>query len=392
MRSVRAPLVQLFNASLALAFICLAAAGGRFSTAEARQSSTSIRHYEYVFPNHAMYVYDADDGFRLVRRVPLRGVVGVRGVVASPSTHMLYVSYGAYGGPGTTGRLLAYNLLTDSVVYRRSYSRGVDNMAIDPSGSRIYMPDGEDSHDNVWSVIAAHTGKVIGEIRGGKSPHETIVGLNGERVYLGGTKWPYLEVASTTTDRIVKRIGPLKAGVRPFTINGRETLAYTTATRFLGFQVSSITTGRVLYTVRFGARFRRNLNGSRTPSHGISLTPNERQIWVMDWPHHHVHVFDVAGVPQRPPREIANIKLVHSNSDGWIQMSRDGCFVYVGDSGDVLSTRTFKPVAYLKALSHTKQSLEIDWRQGLPVATSTRTGLGYVTRGADPPAPKCSGI
>src|ERR1700733_9915026 len=124
MRSVRAPLVQLFNASLALAFICLAAAGGRLSTAEARQSSTSIRHYEYVFPNHAMYVYDADDGFRLARRVPLRGVVGVRGVVANPSSHMLYVSYGAYGGPGTTGRLLAYNLLTDSVVYRRSYSRG----------------------------------------------------------------------------------------------------------------------------------------------------------------------------------------------------------------------------------------------------------------------------
>ena len=293
MRSGRAQVVRLFNSSLALALICLAAAGGGASTAEAKRqlaiaalkprssqapqvaslSSTRTRHYEYVFPNHAMYVYDADHRFRLVQRVPLPGVVGVRGVVASPSTHMLYVSYGAYGGPGTTGRLLAYNLLTDSVVYRRSYSRGVDNMAIDPSGSRIYMPDGEDSHDNVWSVIAAHTGKVIGEIHGGTSPHETIVGLNGKRVYLGGIQSPYLEVASTTTDRVIKRIGPLRAGVRPFTINGLETLAYTTSTRFLGFQVSSITTGHVLYTVRFGARFRRDLNGSRTPSHGISLTP-----------------------------------------------------------------------------------------------------------------------
>ena len=71
-----------------------------------------------------MYVYDADDGFRLLKRVPLPGVAGVRGVVASPSTHMLYVSYGAYGGPGTTGRLLAYNLLTGVIAYRRSYSRG----------------------------------------------------------------------------------------------------------------------------------------------------------------------------------------------------------------------------------------------------------------------------
>ena len=230
---------------------------------------------------------------------------------------------------------------------------------------------------------------MIGLIRAGKSPHETIVGLSGKRVYLGGTRWPYLEVASTTTDRVVKQIGPLKAGVRPFTINGRETIAYTTATRRLGFQVSSITTGRVLYTVGFGPQFRRDINGSHTPSHGISLTPNERQLWVMDWPHHYVHVFDVSAVPQRVPREIANIKLVHANSDGWIQMSRNGCFVYVGDSGDVLSTTTFKPIAYLPALANTKQSIEIDWRHGLPVATSTRTGVGYVTRGPDPPPPTC---
>ena len=302
---------------------------------------------------------------------------------------MLYVAYGAYAGPGSTGRLLAYNLLTGSVVYKRAYSRGVDNMAINPTGKRIYMPDGEDSHDNVWSVIAAPTGKVIGLIHGGKSPHETIVGLNGGRVYLGGTRWPYLEVASITTDRVVKRIGPLKAGVRPFTINGRETIAYTTATRRLGFQVSSITTGHVLYTVGFGPRFRRDINGSHTPSHGISLTPNERQLWVMDWPHHYVHVFDVSGVPQRPPREIANIRLAHDNSDGWIQMSRNGCVAYVGDSGDVLSTSALKPIAYLPALAHTKQSLEIDWRHGRPVATSTRTGVGYVTRGPDPPPPTC---
>lgn len=389
MRARHAHVVWRFGASLTLALICLAAACAGTSFAHA---DVQIHHYEYVFPNRAMYVYDADNRFRLVQRVPLPGVVGVRGVVASPSTHMLYVSYGAYGGPGTTGRLLAYNLLTRAIVYRRSYPRGIDNMAIDPSGSRIYMPDGEDSRDNVWSVIAARTGKVIGVIHGGTAPHETIVGLNGKYVYLAGIKTPYIEVASTTTDRVIKRIGPLRAGARPFTINGRETLAYTTATRVLGFQVSSITTGHVLYTVGFGARFGRDLDGSRTPSHGIGLTPNERQLWVMDWPHHYVHVFDVAGVPRLPPREIANIKLVHSNSDGWIQMSSNGCDVYVGDSGDVLSTTTFKPVAYLPALSHTKESIEIDWSNGVPVATSTRTGRGYVTQGSDPPAPTCPGV
>jgi DNA-binding beta-propeller fold protein YncE len=352
-----------------------------------------VRHYEYVFPDGAMYVYDIDRGHRLVQLVRLPGVRGVRGVAASPSTRMLYISYGAFGGPGTIGRLLAYNLLTGSVVYNRAYSRGIDSMAIDPSGARIYMPDGEGSRDGVWSVIAARSGNVIGLINGGMSPHETIVGLSGKHVYLGGRNWPFLEVASTVTDRVFKRIGPLRAGVRPLTVNGRETIAYTTATGLLGFQVSSIRTGRVLFTVGFGPRFPFNAATSpfSAPSHGISMTPNERQLWVLDAPNGYVHVFDVSQVPLHRPRQIRDIRLAHSlTGDGWIQVSRSGCFVYVGDSGDVLSAQSFRPVAYLPALARTKESLEIDWRNGLPVATSTRTGLGYVTRGPDPPPPKCT--
>ena len=241
-------------------------------------------------------------------------------------------------------------------------------------------------------MIAARSGNVIGSINGGLSPHETIVDLSGKRVYLGGRNWPYIEVASTATDRVFKRIGPLKSGVRPFTINGRETIASTTATGLLGFQVSSIRTARVLFTIRFGPRFPLHPTTFpfSAPSHGISLTPNERQLWVLDAPNDYVHVFDVSQVPLRRPRRIADIRLAHSlTGDGWIQVSRSGCFVYVGDSGDVLSTKSFRPIAFLPALRSKKQALEIDWRDGLPVATSTRTGLGYVTRGPDPPPPNC---
>jgi DNA-binding beta-propeller fold protein YncE len=384
--------MKLRRVVVVISIVCAVAACAASHPPAASRSAGVVRHYEYVFPNGAMYVYDIDHGHRLVQVVRLPGVTGVRGVAASPRTHMLYISYGAFGGPGTTGRLMAYNLLTGSVVYNRSYSRGIDNMAIDPAGARIYMPDGESSPDGVWSVIAARSGNVIGSITGGMSPHETVVGLSGKHVYLGGRNWPYLEVASTATDRVFKRIGPLKSGVRPFTINGRETIAYTTATGLLGFQVSSIRTGRVLFTVGFGPRFPRKppTAGFSTPSHGISLTPNERQLWVLDAANDYVHVFDVSRVPLRRPRPIADIRLVHSmTGDGWIQVSRSGCFVYVGDSGEVLSTRTFKPVAFLPALRSTKESLEIDWRDGLPVATSTRTGLGYVTRGPDPSPPAC---
>lgn len=353
-----------------------------------------VHHYLYAFPDQAMYVYDIDHHHRLVQYVPLPGIRGIRGVAASPRTHTLYISYGGDVGSRSTGSLLAYDLLTNTVTWNRRYPRGIDSMAISRSGSRIYMPDGELSTDGVWSVIDARSGSVIGRIDGGTAPHNTIVGSSGKQVYLGGRNYPYLDVASTATRRVIKRIGPLLSGVRPFTINGAETLAYTTATGHLGFQVSSIKTGRVLYTESFGPRFKYDpaTFSPSTPSHGISLSPDERRLWVMDASNGFVHVFDVTSVPGHPPRRVADIRLTDPLTgveagcsydcarDGWLLHSRSGCFVYVGDSGEVISAVTLRPIAFLPALRNTRDYLEIDWRSGLPVATTSRSGLGYVGR------------
>lgn len=360
-------------------------------------------HYLYVFPDQTIYVYDIDHRHRLVEHVGLPGVEEIRGVAASPRTHTLYICYGGYSGPESRGSLLAYDLLSDTVLWHRTYSFGIDSMAIDRSGSRIYLPDGELSPDGVWSVIDARSGAVVGRIDGGQGPHNTIIGLSGRHVYLGGHNYPYLDVASTATDRVVRRIGPLKGGVRPFTVNRAETLAYTTATGFLGFQVSSINTGRVLYTVGFGRRFdyRPTASSPTAPSHGISLSPDQRELWVVDSPNGYLHVFDVSGVPSRPPRRLADLRLPHPftgqeagctvdcGREGWLLHSRSGCYVYVGDSGDVIDTATRRAVAFLSPLRNSRKFLEIDWRSGKPVSTTTRSGLGYVRRGPLPPAPRC---
>jgi DNA-binding beta-propeller fold protein YncE len=365
-------------------------------------AGSGVRHFEYVFPDGQMFVYDIDHGFRLVKRVGLPDDDGVRGVAANPKTGVLYVSHGGDGGDNGTGSLLAFDLFTDKVIWDRSYARGIDSMAINPAGTRIYMPDGELSPNGVWYVIDASSGAVIGTMQGGLGPHNTIVGLSGKRVYLGARNWPYLEVASTDTNRVIQSVGPLRSGVRPFTINGRETLAYTTATGFLGFQVSSVSSGRVLYTTTFGPRFPYDPAsfGPSAPSHGISLSPDERQLWVLDGPNSYLHAFDVSGVPRHPPRRIADVKLPHLLTDdeadcaydclrdGWVQHSRSGCFVFVGDTGDVISTRTDRPIGYLPAMRDTRKMIEIDWRDGRPIATTTRTGLGYVTR-APLPRPAC---
>lgn len=381
--------------------------GGRVGSATpavASRHSPVTHHYMYVFAGGAIYVYDIDHGHRLVERRALP-VGAIRGAVASPRTHMLYVSHGGDGGVDGTGGLLKYDLLRNRVIWDRYYNSGVDSIAITPDGSRLYLPDGALSVDGIWDVIDTRSGNLVGQIHAGSGPHDTVVDLSGRRVYLGGRNFNYLEVASTSTNRVIERIGPLSGGVRPFTINGNETLAYTSATGLLGFQVSSILTRHVLYTATPPSRFTWDPSSSSftDPSHGVSLSPDERRLWIVDAPNSYLHVFDVSGLPSAPPRDIADIPLVHGLSanavgctsdcvrEGWLLHSRSGCFVYVGDSGDVYSAVTFKRVAFLPALQDTRIFLEIDWRRGRPVATTSRFGVGYVTGGHGPPPPPACG-
>lgn len=371
--------------------------------AEATAGSSAVNHYEYAFLSGEMYVWDMDHGQELVQHVTgLPDTDGVRGVMVNPATNTLYISHGG-DGPGTEepghefdGSLLAYDLVTEKVLWNVSYSFPIDSGAISPDGTKIYMPSGENDKSGAWNVLSASNGEPIGSIQTGASgAHNTIVSLDGKYVYLGSRDRNYLDVASTATDKVVREIGPLVKGVRPFTVNGTNTLAYTTETEFLGFQVSSIVTGKVLYTVEFPGLVSPYPFEFSAPSHGITLTPNEKQLYVFDAVHETVHVFDVSGVPAGPPVPVAEIRLSSIAGEqtpcdydclksGWLQASLDGRFVYVGDSGDVIDTETLKVVKTLPALAQTREILEIDWADGVPVATTSRYGLGYVTSLAEP--------
>jgi DNA-binding beta-propeller fold protein YncE len=349
-------------------------------------------HRGYVFEDGSIWVYDIDHMHRLVEQIPIPEARGIRGVGVGLPQHTLYVSYGGDGGGNGNGSLLAFDLLSKRVLWTKTYGSGIDSFAITPDGRTIYMPTGEVSNGNKWLVIDARSGEKLGSLSAGTGPHNTVMGPGGRFVYLGGRNSPYLFVASTSTRQVVRQVGPLQSGVRPFTINSAETLAFTTATGYLGFQMSSLVTGKVLFTMGFrGFSYDPSKYAPSAPSHGISLSPDGRELYVIDGPNSYVHVFAVSGERQAP-RAIADIKLVHPLTgdespcaydcarDGWLQHSSSGRYVYVGDSGDVIDTLSKRIVAFLPALQQTRKMLEIDWRPGRPVATTERTGVGPARR------------
>jgi DNA-binding beta-propeller fold protein YncE len=367
----------------------LLTAASKGPRAQSMTTPRLTRHFEYVFPDGEMDVYDIDHGFRLVERTRIPQAHAVRGVAASPKTHSLYLAVGGDGGSEGSGSLLKFNLLTKRVVWQRRFPTGIDSPAITPDGKTLYLPTGELASGDVWWVVDASSGRVLSLLHGGTSPHNTVMGPDGSRVYLAPRNGDYLSVASTRTNEVVRQVGPLKHGVRPFTIDGRQRFAYTTATGFLGFQASSLSSGHLLYTVPIpGFTYDPSKFSPTAPSHGIALSPDSTQVWVVDAPNGYVHEFDVSGLPDQAPRHLADVRLSHPMEgdetpcaydcarDGWLQESADGRFLFVGDSGDVVRTSTHRVVAFLPALRNSRYPLEIDWSRGLPVATTTRSSIG----------------
>ncbi len=338
--------------------------------------SSVTRHFEYVFVAGGIDIYDIDAANKLVTHLPLPDLGQPRGVSAYVASGMLYLAYGGQGSSGGNGSMLAYNLLTGRVVWLRHYPTGVDRMAVTADGRTLYLPDGENSPDGVWELIDAATGKVTGSVTSGGGAHDTVMGSDGRDVYLASVDTPDIAVVSTQTKTLVRTIGPLISGGRPFAINRAQTLAFSTAQGFVGFQVSSVTTGKVLYTVPVpGFPFNSaDAGGDPVVCHGIVLAPDEQRLYVIDTDHGYVHVFDVSGLPARRPRLLANVKLTHAPPGTvWLQRSWDGRYLYVGGSGDVIDTRTLSVVGYLPSFQTTTVSLEVDWRSGRPAAVTPQS-------------------
>ncbi|HVM64989.1 MAG TPA: hypothetical protein VMU14_09020, partial [Acidimicrobiales bacterium] len=368
-------------------------ATGASTLATPTPNPTTTAHLMYVVIDGEVYVYDIDHSQTLVKQFAIPEE-GKRGVAFAPTRGYLYVCECGPGDcAGTEGSLIAYDVVHDVVAWVANYPFGVDQFAVTPNGATIYMPHGEDASDGMHSVLDASDGKPIGTITTGTNGHNTVVSLDGTKAYLGGltgTNDNYLHVISTATNTDVLDAGPTVNGVRPFTINGKATLAFTNSTNWCGFQVLSLSTGAVLYTVPFSGTCA-PWAVSNGPSHGVSLSPDETRLYVMDGPLAQVEVYDVSGLPASAPVFVGSVNLPATSGDweascqtycereGWVLNDLSGRYVYVGDWGTVIDTSTLKVVTTLAQLQNTRLLLEIDWAGGAPTATSTRFGIGRVT-------------
>ena len=217
-------------------------------------------------------------------------------------------------------------------------------------------------------------GKLIVEIVTKSGAHNTVVSLDGSKMYLGGLKSPFLFVADTRTNRIQKRTSPFGGAIRPFTVNGAQTRAYVCVNDLLGFEIGDLTTDKVIHRVEIAGVKKGPVKRHGCPSHGIGLTPDEREVWVVDAFNQMVHVFDNT---VSPPKQGESIRL--REQPGWVTFSLDGKFAYPS-TGEVIDTATKKIVAALTDEKgrevHSEKMVEIHFKGGKPVASGDQFGVG----------------
>ena len=315
-------------------------------------------------------VYDIADGFRLVRRIPtLTTPAGespepIKGICASAATGRLYVS--------TPRRLLCIDLRTDALRWSRTYDAGCDRMSITPDGATIYLPSFEGP---LWYLLDAASGDEITRIVTNSGAHNTICGSSGTHAYLAGLRSSLLRVADTHSRTVVREVGPFSNVIRPFTIDGAEARCFVNVNDLLGFEVGDLLSGKMLHRVEVPHFTKGPVKRHGCPSHGIAMTPGERELWVSDGANSRLHVFDATVMP---PRYVQSIPL--REQPGWITLTIDGALA-IPSTGEVIDTRSKEIVAALADEAgrpvQSEKLLEVVTSGRVPVRAGDQFGTGH---------------
>ena len=144
-------------------------------------------------------------------------------------------------------------------------------------------------------MLDAATGDVLARVEPNPGAHNTNYGADGREVYLAGLRSKTLAVADTTSHKIVRSVGPFSAVIRPFTVNGSQTRAHVCVNDLLGFEIGDLKSGKALSRVEVQGFATGPVARHGCPSHGIGLTPDEKEVWVCDAFNRRMHVFAANG-------------------------------------------------------------------------------------------------
>jgi YVTN family beta-propeller protein len=227
-----------------------------------------------------------------------------------------------------------------------------NQLACTPDGRVAYVP----CDDASWWVVDAVSARVLKKIATGGRPHNTLCSPDGKTMYLGPKGSYHVLIADAVGHKLVGEI-PTSDAPRPIALSKDGTRLYANVDTLIGFEVADVGERKVVHRVE--AEVPAELLRTASRSHGIGLTPDERELWMCDVFRDRTYVFDLT---REPPRQVAAV--VMRGGGYWVCFSPDGksCYVTerIGDAVAVIDTATRKVVARVAVGKAPKRLLVVD--------------------------------
>jgi YVTN family beta-propeller protein len=225
--------------------------------------------------------------------------------------------------------------------------------AATPDGRFVVVPIRDRNGADIVDMAASKVVKVLPI----KVPHNAYDAGNNSKVFISSMGDHEIDVIDLRRMEYSERI-PVGGVPRPYAVSKDEKTMYVALSDLHGFVIASIPRRRVIGRVELpGAPPSICPLEPHTPTHGLELSPDGKEVWVTSLPDGGVYVYDLATQQLSP--EIRTGKCPN-----WIAFSPDGRYGCVSNSGSddcsVIDVRRRREVARIRVGEGPKRLLVVD--------------------------------
>ena len=318
-------------------------------------------------------VYDINADHRLVKTIPTVTNIGdVRGVAASAASGRLFVSYIDASG---IGKVFCLDLRDDKILWNKTIVPGVDRLAIEPDGKRLYIPTWEGGEAGYINVVDANTGEVLQKVYFSNRSHDAQYPLSGplfQETKASDGSGAYL-YRIDPQGYSVTRTGPYAGLLGPYAVDGKSHFVVNDVRGLWGMQVADLKTGRIVT-----ATLPHHPAGDARLMHGIGWTPDQTEVWQSSsGSDPHVYIWDMTN-PMVPIFK-QSLTLKSGRGSHWLTFDLKGDHAYIvpekssADPTEIFDVRTHR---FAATIGSSEDMLEIDITNGKTTAVGDQYGIG----------------
>lgn len=307
-------------------------------------------------------IHRLDANHRWQQSWPLETRAKLRGICAS--TSRVYVSAGE--------EVLALDLASGKVVWRSKLAANpADRLDLSEDGRWLYVPSGFAQNTGQLYKLDAATGETVKVFEQGMPGRAHNCLVRGNTVYLAGRAGRQLVSLDQATGQ-ARSVGPFSDFIRPFCLSSDK--VYVNVDHLLGFEVGDLKTGKVLASVHPPEAPFRHFPHHECPSHGLGLSPDGREVWVVDSEGDRLLIFST----EQPGYPL--LTTIDTGYDpGWVNFSLDGRWAYPS-TGEIVDALSKRRVGWLLngdgKLLQSEKILPIDWQDGRVVQVGKQYANG----------------